>query len=129
MNAAFVEALLVGLNQEFNRELLWREYPTDQAGTPFARFWPGERGVFGEIGHWGDGGALGATTRSPGEVPARDLCSWCGPTCSGASRVSLLLAVRPTAPSGSSRRPAGPGSSRSFTAAGRRPHLPLRLHR
>ena len=39
-NPPFVEALLVGLNQEFNRELLWREYPTDQAGTPFTRFWP-----------------------------------------------------------------------------------------
>ena len=25
---------------EFNRELLWREYPTDQRGTPFRVFWP-----------------------------------------------------------------------------------------
>ncbi len=50
MNTEFVEACLVGLNQEFNRELLWREYPTDQAGTPFARFWPGEVEPFGEIG-------------------------------------------------------------------------------
>ena len=32
-NPQFVEAFLVGLNHEFARELLWREYPTDQRGT------------------------------------------------------------------------------------------------
>ena len=41
-NPEFVAALLVGLNQEFNRELLWREFPTDQRGTAFAQFWPTE---------------------------------------------------------------------------------------
>ncbi|HST38954.1 MAG TPA: hypothetical protein VLK58_05580, partial [Conexibacter sp.] len=41
-NSPFVEALLVGLNQEFNRELLWREFPTDQRGSAFTRFWPSE---------------------------------------------------------------------------------------
>ncbi|MEV0034067.1 hypothetical protein [Nocardia sp. NPDC050793] len=54
-NSAFVEALLVGLNQEFNRELRWREYPTDEAGTPFARFWPGRdlsEPEYGEIARW-----------------------------------------------------------------------------
>jgi hypothetical protein len=45
-NPRFVEALLVGLNYEMNRELLWREYPTDQRGTPFKHFWG-----------WSDGGA------------------------------------------------------------------------
>jgi hypothetical protein len=59
-NPEFVEAALVGLNQELNRELLWREYPTDQAGTPFARFWPGGAGQFGEIASWGDDGSLGS---------------------------------------------------------------------
>ena len=34
-NPRFVEALLVGLNSEMNRELLWRAFPTDQRGTPF----------------------------------------------------------------------------------------------
>jgi hypothetical protein len=29
----------VGLNHEMARELLWREYPTDQRGTPFRQFW------------------------------------------------------------------------------------------
>jgi hypothetical protein len=35
----FVEAFLVGLNHELGREMLWREYPTDQRGTPFHQFW------------------------------------------------------------------------------------------
>jgi hypothetical protein len=38
-NPTFVAAHLVGLNHEIMRELLWREYPTDQRGTPFHRFW------------------------------------------------------------------------------------------
>lgn len=36
----FVESFLAGANHEMMRELLWREYPTDQRGTPFQRFWP-----------------------------------------------------------------------------------------
>lgn len=39
-NGAFVESFLVGANHEMNRLLLWREYPTDQRGTPFQYFWP-----------------------------------------------------------------------------------------
>ncbi|MFB9237863.1 hypothetical protein ACFFWC_20255 [Plantactinospora siamensis] len=38
-NQEFIEAFLVGLNYEMGRELLWREYPTDQRGTPFRQFW------------------------------------------------------------------------------------------
>jgi hypothetical protein len=38
-NQAFIEAYMVGLNHEFSRELLWREYPTDQRGTVFRQFW------------------------------------------------------------------------------------------
>ncbi|QHV95035.1 hypothetical protein [Spirosoma endbachense] len=38
-NQPFIEAYMVGLNHEFMRELLWREYPTDQRGTPFRQFW------------------------------------------------------------------------------------------
>jgi hypothetical protein len=38
-NQAFIESYMVGLNHEFARELLWREYPTDQRGTPFRQFW------------------------------------------------------------------------------------------
>ena len=35
----FIEAYLVGLNHELARELLWREYPTDQRGSYFRQFW------------------------------------------------------------------------------------------
>ena len=38
-NQPFIEAYLVGLNHEFARELLWREYPTDQRGSYFRQFW------------------------------------------------------------------------------------------
>jgi hypothetical protein len=38
-NQRFIEAYLVGLNHEFARELLWREYPTDQRGSTFRQFW------------------------------------------------------------------------------------------
>ena len=38
-NQRFIEAYLVGLNHEFGRELLWREYPTDQRGSYFRQFW------------------------------------------------------------------------------------------
>jgi len=38
-NQVFIESYMVGLNHEFARELLWREYPTDQRGTYFRQFW------------------------------------------------------------------------------------------
>ena len=38
-NQPFIESYLVGLNHEMARELLWREYPTDQRGSPFRQFW------------------------------------------------------------------------------------------
>lgn len=38
-NQKFIESYLVGLNHEFARELLWREYPTDQRGSCFRQFW------------------------------------------------------------------------------------------
>ena len=38
-NQSFIEAYMVGLNHEFARELLWREYPTDQRGSVFRQFW------------------------------------------------------------------------------------------
>ena len=38
-NRRFVEAFLIGANHEMARELLWRNYPTDQRGTVFQRFW------------------------------------------------------------------------------------------
>jgi hypothetical protein len=38
-NRRFIESYLAGLNHEMAREMLWREYPTDQRGTPFRQFW------------------------------------------------------------------------------------------
>jgi hypothetical protein len=37
-NVRFIEAMLAGVSTEFARELLWNEYPTDQRGTYFRRF-------------------------------------------------------------------------------------------
>jgi hypothetical protein len=44
-NQRFIESYMVGLNHEFARELLWREFPTDQRGSTFRQFWD-VRGVF-----------------------------------------------------------------------------------
>jgi hypothetical protein len=38
-NQKFIEAYMVGLNHEMGRELLWREYPTDERGSYFRQFW------------------------------------------------------------------------------------------
>ncbi|MET9734628.1 hypothetical protein ABZZ79_29525 [Streptomyces sp. NPDC006458] len=66
-NPEFIAALLVGLNHEFNRELLWREFPTDQRGTPFARFWPGAGEDVEEIALWPPDTPLGLQLRTGGE--------------------------------------------------------------
>jgi len=39
VNERFIESYMVGLNHEMGRELLWREYPTDQRGSYFRQFW------------------------------------------------------------------------------------------
>lgn len=38
-NPAFEESFLMGMNTEMGRELMWREYPTDQRGSYFRKFW------------------------------------------------------------------------------------------
>ncbi len=38
-NQEFIEAYMVGLNHEFARELVWREYPSDYRGSYFRQFW------------------------------------------------------------------------------------------
>jgi hypothetical protein len=38
-NQKFIESYMVGLNHEMGRELLWREYPTDERGSYFRQFW------------------------------------------------------------------------------------------
>ena len=38
-NQRFIESFMTGINHEFSRELLWREYPTTQKGSYFRKFW------------------------------------------------------------------------------------------
>ena len=44
-NEIFEEAYLCGMNTEMGRELLWREYPTDQRGSYFRKFWDADTSV------------------------------------------------------------------------------------
>ncbi|MEL7119799.1 MAG: hypothetical protein AAFO07_10170 [Bacteroidota bacterium] len=44
-NQRFIESYLLGLNHEMARELLWREYPTDQKGSYFRKFWEQIKGA------------------------------------------------------------------------------------
>lgn len=62
LDRRFVEALLVGANHEFAREMLWRGYPTDLRGTCFHRFWdaPPEASI-DDISTWS--GPLGGHSR------------------------------------------------------------------
>ena len=46
-NPPFIESYLTGLNYEFGKELLWREYPTDRRGSYFRQFWD-VRGIIAE---------------------------------------------------------------------------------
>ncbi|HSO87029.1 MAG TPA: hypothetical protein VLQ91_10785 [Draconibacterium sp.] len=47
-NDKFIQAYLSGLNHEMSRELLWREFPTDQRGTYFRQFWDVSDNIFEE---------------------------------------------------------------------------------
>jgi hypothetical protein len=47
-NPVFDETFLIGLSDQMGRELLWRNYPTDQRGTYFWRFWDADHD---ELGH------------------------------------------------------------------------------
>lgn len=58
-NSRFMEAFLVGLSDEMGRELLWRNYPTDQSGTYFRRFWDKDADELGEQIHAFSSAALG----------------------------------------------------------------------
>jgi hypothetical protein len=69
-NNRFIQAFLAGLNHEFARELLWREFPTDQRGSYFRRFWDVRDATDAQppdvkpLDKWR--GALGAQTARPG---------------------------------------------------------------
>jgi hypothetical protein len=70
-NAKFIESYMVGLNMEMGRELLWRDYPTDQRGTYFRQFWDAaaagqaQSGDIPPIHMWANQ-ALGTKAAGPG---------------------------------------------------------------
>lgn len=53
-NKIFEEAFLCGMNNEMGQELLWREYPTDERGSYFRKFWDMENlpGTFTEYNYF-----------------------------------------------------------------------------
>jgi hypothetical protein len=58
----FVEAFLLGMNHELERELRWRGFPTAPGSTSFRRFWdspPGQADITGIAG-WATDSALGS---------------------------------------------------------------------
>jgi hypothetical protein len=58
----FIEAFLVGANQEIGYELLWRGFPADSRSTAFKRFWPHADGGadIGDIAGWNPASAVGS---------------------------------------------------------------------
>jgi hypothetical protein len=58
-NDAFVEAYMIGLNEELSRELLWRGFPADTQATYFQYFWGAGAPDIGAIGAFDPAGALG----------------------------------------------------------------------
>jgi hypothetical protein len=62
-NPRFVEAYMVGLNDEMRRELAWRQYPVISTATFFANFW-GNSPDIPPIASWPPGASLGLNTDS-----------------------------------------------------------------
>lgn len=69
-NNRFVEAYLIGLNHEMARELLWREFPTDQRGTYFSSFWTGTPELVSDLHEapWRTGGLGSHITLGDGQI-------------------------------------------------------------
>jgi hypothetical protein len=63
---AFVEAFLVGANQELNYEMLWRRLPADMRATAFRRFWGHADGSddIDAIGTWDANTAVGSHVKT-----------------------------------------------------------------
>jgi hypothetical protein len=63
---AFVEAFLVGANQELNYEMLWRRLPADMRATAFRRFWGHADGSddIDAIGTWDADTTVGSHVRT-----------------------------------------------------------------
>jgi hypothetical protein len=69
-NYEFIESYLAGLNHEMARELLWREFPTDQRGTPFRQFWDAlsPTGDIPPIHEWSPATRLGDNANRRGDL-------------------------------------------------------------
>jgi hypothetical protein len=59
-NPRFVEAYMVGLNDEMRRELAWRQYPVDSTATFFSNFW-GDAADIPPIATWPANNNLGTS--------------------------------------------------------------------
>ena len=88
-NSPFVEAVLVGFNNELGRELVWREFPTPLQATYADRFW--DPGVMQRppdippLAEWGDRalGERNSLAGSAGPTSASSCC--CAPSCCAAT--------------------------------------------
>ena len=83
-NPPFIESYLVGLNYEFGKELLWREYPTDRRGSYFRQFWD-TKGILAEPQQQS---AAEASERSKDIVP---LDTWPSASALGTHRNPLRM--------------------------------------
>jgi len=63
-NPKFIEAYMIGLNEELSRELLWREFPADRSVTYFQSFWTAAAQDIGPIKTFAPNGALGTHVAS-----------------------------------------------------------------
>lgn len=66
-NQKFIESYMVGLNHEMGRELLWREYLTDERGSYFRQFWD-VKGIIRPL----DGKTDAETTEAYKDIPPLD---------------------------------------------------------
>ena len=62
-NPAFIEAYMVGLNEDFARELLWRQFPAQRSATWFQCFWADGTADIPAIAGFDPAGNLGDHTQ------------------------------------------------------------------
>ena len=84
INGEFIEAFMLGLNHEMARELLWRNYPTDQRGTYFQNFWSQDTIDLEKIHLWFSSSPLGTALKA----------GWQAQIGEGQSSDQLALIVR-----------------------------------
>jgi hypothetical protein len=62
-NPAFIESYMVGLNEDFARELLWRQFPAERNSTWFQNFWTYGTSDIPAIANFDPAGHLGDHTQ------------------------------------------------------------------